>query len=207
MSSLRPAIWFRTMFPVIPLCYWWGGCSSHILFPPPLLIYRQDYAPDAILLHFMDYAAASEANSSITSCKIIPLVFTTPCIHHVASTKGSQVCVTKVSGRQEKSPFGMSALDLFKNKFEELDLLPDYMSCDPTWPEIYSEKSQVKFYHSVWRAQKWCSTVRCSLGYRKQLSQQTSHFHVGSYSGNRAGRGRYRRDVWSVQHQPKALQQ
>lgn len=76
----------------------------------------------------MDYAAASEANGSITSCKIIPLVFTTPCIHHVANTKGSQVCVAKVSGRQEKAPFGMSALDLFKNKFEELDLLPGNMS-------------------------------------------------------------------------------
>lgn len=42
------------------------GCSSLLHFPPPPLLPRQDYASVAFLFHFMDYSAASEANSSMT---------------------------------------------------------------------------------------------------------------------------------------------
>lgn len=38
---------------------------SPLLFPPLPLLPSQDYGPAAILIHFGDYAAESEANSSL----------------------------------------------------------------------------------------------------------------------------------------------
>lgn len=98
------------------------GCSSLLHFPPPLLLPRQDYASAAILLHFMDCSAANEANSSMNENNLFGVHNTlhSPCSQTSASSKGSQVCVTKVSGRQEDALSGMSVLDLFKNNEQSL---------------------------------------------------------------------------------------